>query len=83
MTDPREAAIAWIARAMSEELKIELEIAAVSAESLDAIAVAYDVPTEECIRWLRDGGNGTGLAWRAHCEDYVKLRRELGLKGSV
>ena len=82
MNTPREAALDWIRRALSQELPNEEPAAILDLSfQFDAIAQSFDVPTEELVAWLHDGRGAaaeyTMLAWRAHAKEYAELQRRL------
>lgn len=54
MTHPREAALAWLRSALSEELRLSPQAIDEAAETIDAIASDYGCPTEDCVRWIHE-----------------------------
>jgi hypothetical protein len=59
--------------------KLDLE-----AETLLALAEAYDIRVEELIRWIHNPDiPHAHSGWRAYCVEYADLRRRLGLENAA
>ena len=77
MTHPREAALRWIVVALSAQMPSESprRISEI-AEWVHAVAADWDVPVEECIRWIHSAEfSEQAPAWVLHCRWYAEFRR--------
>lgn len=80
MTDPREAALAWIRTAIAEE-RPQDSVAAIeqAAEALHASAEEYGVPIDELIVWIHRSGPKLDFGkWKAHAIEFSDLQQRLG-----
>jgi hypothetical protein len=79
MTHPREAALAWIRLALTEEMpQAHPDKISTNADVLHAIAIDYDVPVEELVRWIHgaETTDYSAAAWMKHCTWYAQFRQQ-------
>jgi len=76
MIEVRKAALAWVRRALCEELRDPPEELAQRAENLVAIAEHYQVPIEALIKWIHIRSYGkqwSAAEWRRWCQLFQQV----------